>query len=434
MIENASTRAPEFSTILNGIPGNGVPDYAELLWENFFKEHFKFVKESDVLPDKEKNFYFHSFITEFAEFKEKIIDQTFTERQDTGEKFYDPFIEHTYDITKLNNTDQDEMIRLSADWRIFLNHQDKDFTLKSQSVLIWIFELLKASLLNIESFVFSKANQIRHPSRAIERAADILRVTSKQEAVAYDPSTEYESDLAVFSELIGDANPFALDVTPDNNPLTKRDKANELIDNVKIKDADTALRNAIGPPYSTGSTITFPSPTTIPALMALGPLDPLNARHFLEKKADLELSKKAQLLVSKRKSASLLSFDFLQDIISGAITPFKDALEEINGIFDKHGNLISETIVTIDDFFINELFNELLNIAANPDWETTHQNNRTKNFRDQVRTYRELQQAKIGTLSRQGGQLDSAMQDTAGLLKAVSQLNGALMKAITKRK
>jgi hypothetical protein len=64
------------------------------------------------------------------------------------------------------------------------------------------------------------------------------------------------------------------------------------------------------------------------------------------------------------------------------------------------------------------------------EFRVTHHNALAKVFRDDIRTFRGVQQKNFGLAAQRGGVVNTAIQDHAGILKAVARLSDGLVKAI----
>lgn len=64
------------------------------------------------------------------------------------------------------------------------------------------------------------------------------------------------------------------------------------------------------------------------------------------------------------------------------------------------------------------------------EFRVTHHNALAKVFRDDIRTHRGIAQKNFGLAAQRGGTINTAIQDHAGILKAVARMNDGLVKSI----
>lgn len=378
---------PEYSSITSVSSWNAHnQDYMKDIWEFFLKKHFPYVQEKDMRQDSDLNYYIYNFKQEYQKFHDTILSQEVGALNELVSKyplFEGKIIEIRDDITastlyheaweKTYMQDEKERIasQILKDWENFLEESPRaDWN---------------------ETFV--EMFNSNHPASK-----------KWQEHVVYATGVEYKKE--------------GLQWVPTG-------KARSLEGMQKIAEEN-------------GSSFTLQDEVTIK--------DTLRYKIHFEKSSDFFIrSKNVFIWIFKIMQQTLHRFeDLIMSRSEGIMIPQKaieEAIDESRA--EKYKFKIPEgaphperlpyfpgkTIDTLTQV-VEDMANEGPKDWNISTWDAQHHNAGVKAYRDNINTYRQLSQKKLGAATSTGSALNTAISNQANMLKAIATMNAELIRSI----
>lgn len=411
---------PIFSTTdsthpVDGVTGidalNGLPPYTYVLWNEFFKNHYTYVRHKDVISGGDANYFIKVFKEEFDKWQNDRLPDT---------EFASTLASITEipqgNLDSLSNSQLDALSHAIKDWKEFLL-SEPDFAIRSRNVMYWVFRIMQNTLNRLEDLIISRSQAIRLPQKSIELTTEILQTDERAKFKIPEKSEPQEEsqELTLARAAQEDALAAAQEVDGRLKELNKQRDTGEL----KIARNDGTETEFINGKVTEAT-------------------DPIEDA---EQKESTRLTT-VEYWDEMKLAISNITFPLTEEDVKeveSSITAAKDALEEDldnSGEADIEEEAAKKSAAA--EAAINKV-NELAGEGSTPGqnkntFETAHYNSAAKVFRDQIRTHRHMAQQKLGNAAMKGAIINTALTDQANILKAISTLNSKLIRSVISRK